>query len=105
MTRPDIAYSVWGGKWKLPILMYLFMNRKDRNYFLEIKRDTPGISANMLTKTLRSLEMNKLVKRTVHDTRPITVEYSITAHGKTLIPLAEALIKYGHEHRKVMQSK
>ena len=102
---PDIAYSVWGGKWKMPVLMYLFLNRKNRNYFMEIKRDTPGISANMLTKALRSLEMNKLVKRIVHDTKPVTVEYAITEHGKIFIPMVKALIECGRNHRKVMDSK
>jgi len=102
---PDIAYSVWGGKWKMPILMYLFLNRKDRNYFLQIKRGMPGISANMLTKELRHLEAHKMVKRTVNDAKLVTVEYAITEHGKTFIPLAKALIKLGREHRKVMESK
>lgn len=89
----------------MPILMYLFLNRKDRNYFLQIKRGMPGISANMLTKELRHLEAHKMVKRTVNDAKLVTVEYAITEHGKTFIPLAKALIKLGREHRKVMESK
>ena len=72
---------------------------------MQIGRDIGGISANMLSKELRDLEMNMLVKRTVHDTKPVTVEYAITEHGKTLIPVVEALIRWGIEHRKVIKSK
>ena len=72
---------------------------------MQIRRDIGGISANMLSKELRDLEMNMLVKRTVQDTKPVTVEYAITEHGKTFIPLVEALIRWGTEHRKIIKSK
>ena len=96
---------VLGGKWKTPILVYLAMNEKDRNCFLQIKHDLFGISAKMLSKELRDFEMNKMVKRTVHNTKPITVEYAITEHGKTFIPMVKALIECGMNHRKVIKSK
>ena len=101
----DDSIYVLGGKWKTPILVYLAMNEKDRNCFLQIKHDILGISANMLSKELRHFEMNKLVKRTIHNTKPITVEYAITEYGKTFIPLVEALIECGMRHRKVIKSK
>jgi DNA-binding HxlR family transcriptional regulator len=104
LSLHDSIY-VWGGKWKTLILIYLAMNEKGRNYFLQIKRDTQGISAKMLTKELRDLEMNNLVKRTVHRTKPITVEYAITEYGKTLVPVVKAFIKWGINHRKVIKSR
>jgi DNA-binding HxlR family transcriptional regulator len=76
-----------------------------RNCFMQIRRDIQGISANMLSKELRDLEMNMLIKRTVHETKPVTVEYAITEHGKTFIPVIETLIIWGMEHRKVIKSK
>ena len=72
---------------------------------MQIKRDIQGISANMLSKELRGLEMNLLVKRTVHHSKSVTVEYAITEHGKTFIPVVEALIRWGVKHRKVIKSK
>ncbi len=72
---------------------------------MKIKRDINGISAKMLSKELRDLEMNLLVKRTVHDTKPVTVEYAITEYGKTLIPVVTALINWGIKHRKAIKSK
>lgn len=104
LSLQDCTY-VWGGKWKTLILVYLAMNEKDRNCFLQIRRDMQGISAKMLSKELRDLEMNMLVKRTVHNTKPITVEYAITEYGKTLILVVEAFIKWGINHRKVIKSR
>jgi len=59
----------------------------------------------MLSKELRDLEMNRLVQRTVRNTRPITVEYAITEHGKTLMPVVQALIRWGRKHRALIKSK
>lgn len=72
---------------------------------MQMKRDIRGISAKMLSKELRDLEMNKLVKRTVRNTKPVTVEYAITEHGETFIPVLETLIKWGMKHRKVIKAK
>jgi DNA-binding HxlR family transcriptional regulator len=81
------------------------MNDKSSNLFLQIRRNIKGISAKMLSKELRDLEINGLVKRTVHDTRPVTVEYAISEHGKTLIPVMQVLIRWGSKHRKFIKSK
>ena len=72
---------------------------------MQIRRDIGGISANMLSKELRDLEMNMLVKRTVHDTKPVTVEYAITEHGKTLIPHVMGFIEWGIKHRQMIKSR
>jgi DNA-binding HxlR family transcriptional regulator len=70
-----------------------------------MRRDIKGISAKMLSKELRDLEVNRLVKRTVHNTRPVTVEYSITEHGKTFIPVIQVLIRWARRHRAIIKSK
>jgi DNA-binding HxlR family transcriptional regulator len=54
----------------------------------------------MLSKELRDLEMNELVKRTVYDTVPVVVEYSMTPYGETLEKLIEELQAWGIQHRK-----
>lgn len=99
------SIDVCCGKWKTTILVYLALNQAHSNCFLQIRRDLPGISAKMLSKELRDLEVNLLVKRTVQDTKPVTVAYAITEHGKTFIPVIEALIKWGILHRKVIKEK
>jgi DNA-binding HxlR family transcriptional regulator len=59
-----------------------------------------GITDKMLSKELRELEMNELVKRTVYDTVPVTVEYSMTSYGETLEKLIDELQAWGTLHRK-----
>lgn len=59
--------------------------------FGALKRRLEGISAKMLGQTLRSLERDGLVARTLRDARPIAVDYRLTARGRDLLPLARAL--------------
>src|SRR5436190_16769867 len=91
------ALDILSGKWKLPIIIALsFGNRR----FSELGKQVNGITDKMLSKELRELEMNELVKRTVYDTVPVVVEYSMTPYGKTLEKLIEELQKWGLNHRK-----
>ncbi|MCW5922873.1 MAG: helix-turn-helix transcriptional regulator [Saprospiraceae bacterium] len=86
-----------GGKWKLPILIALSFGNKR---FGELERDVEGITPKMLSKELRDLEENKLVQRTVYDTIPVTVEYSLTPYGRTLDEVIVSLRDWGKTHRK-----
>lgn len=86
------------GKWRLHIIMVLMCVGDLR--FKELQRHLPGISGKVLSKDLKDLEMNKLVKRTAFDTYPITVEYGLTDYGKTLEPVIKALQEWGLNHRK-----
>lgn len=54
----------------------------------------------MLSKELKELEINKLIKRTVLDSQPITVQYALTEHGLTLKTKINNLTEWGIEHRK-----
>ena len=90
------ALDVLNGSWKLPILVSL-TNSKKR--FKEISKDIVGISDKMLSKELKDLEMNHLVKRTVYDTFPPTVEYSVTEHTQTLQDVMFTLSEWGALHR------
>jgi DNA-binding HxlR family transcriptional regulator len=71
-----------GDKWTVPILVTLD-NRRIR--FNELHRSVGGISQRMLTVTLRSLERDGLVIRTVHATAPPRVEYELSDRGRSLI--------------------
>ena len=59
----------------------------------------------MLSKELKELEMNQLITRTVLDTQPITVQYQLTEHGKTLRTIIDNLIDWGIQHRKKIIEK
>jgi DNA-binding HxlR family transcriptional regulator len=91
------AMEALEGRWKLLILFSLSSGTKR---FKEISRDVNGITDRVLSKELKHLETNKLIKREVHDTFPPTVEYSITTHGKSLERVMEELHHWGLSHRK-----
>lgn len=88
--------DIINGKWKLPILIALSFGTKR---FKELERDIDGITPRMLSKELRDLEMNKLVIRTVHDSIPVSVEYSLSEYGKTLDGVIDAMRTWGKKHR------
>ena len=70
-----------------------------------MSKEIPKITDRMLSKELRELEMNKLVKRTVYDTIPVTVEYSLTDYGNSLDSVINELRKWGIQHRKLITGK
>ena len=59
-----------------------------------------GITDKTLSKELKSLESNQLIRRDVYDTFPPTVQYTITAHGLSLEKLLDELHFWGLSHRK-----
>ncbi|MEP7265218.1 MAG: helix-turn-helix domain-containing protein [Bacteroidota bacterium] len=96
------ALDVLSGRWKLPIIVSLKFGIKR---FKEISKEVTGISDKVLAKELKDLEINQLIKRTVYDTFPPTVEYSITEHGKSLFTVIDELKKWGVLHRKKIIGK
>ena len=68
--------------------------------FKKVEREIPGITAKMLSKELKDLEINELVLRTVHNTTLVTVEYELTEYGQTLEKVIEELRAWGVKHRK-----
>jgi len=97
------AMDVLSGKWKISIIAVLCYHHKRR--FSEILNDVQGISNKMLSKELKELEMNKLIKRTVLDTQPITVEYSLTDYGQELKTMIDQLSEWGKKHREKILSE
>ena len=96
------ALDILSGKWKLPIIISLSFGNKR---FSQMAKQIPGITDKMLSKELRELEMNQLVKRKVYDSVPVVVEYSMTEYGKTLGKLIEELQAWGIKHRKRILEK
>lgn len=86
------------GKWKILIVGTLLLNGTMR--FMELKKALNGIAAKKLSNDLQDLEVNKLIERKVVKSKPITVEYSITEHGRSLDNLIAELMDWGLNHRK-----
>ena len=86
-----------GNKWKLLILRNL-LARPWR--FNELRKSLDGISQNVLTESLRSMESDGIIVRTVYAEMPPRVEYSLTPKGESLKPIIEDLIKWSLEQYK-----
>jgi DNA-binding HxlR family transcriptional regulator len=97
------AMDVLSGKWKIYIISSICLYNKRR--FSDILNDVDGISNKMLSKELKELEVNKLVERTVLNTHPVTVQYGLTEHGKTLQTIITNLTDWGFQHRKEITGK
>lgn len=98
MMAVQDSMDVLSGKWKISIISSICYYNKRR--FSDILNDVVGISNKMLSKELKELEINKLIRRTVLDTQPVTVQYELTEHGLTLKTIINNLTDWGIEHRK-----
>lgn len=96
------ALDVLSGKWKLPIIIALSFGEKR---FTEISQEVNEITDRMLSKELRDLELNGLVKRNIQDSYPIKVTYALTEHAMSLHPVIEALKNWGILHKKTLQDE
>ena len=86
-----------GNKWKLLIIRNLIFNDKQR--FTDFLTSISGISKKVLTDDLRALEDNGLIERKVFAEVPPRVEYSLTALGKTLKPILDAMSVWGTDYK------
>ena len=81
-----------GGKWKIPVIWMLSLRPRR---FGELRRTLPGITQHMLTSTLRELEHDGLISRTVFAGLPLRVEYALTQDSAELCGVFEAMQKWG----------
>lgn len=66
--------------------------------FGELRDSIGGVTAKVLTETLRSMERDGLVTRTAHDVMPPRVDYALTPLGRTLVPPLQALRSWAQDH-------
>jgi DNA-binding HxlR family transcriptional regulator len=90
-----------GDKWSVLIVGML---GKGSLRFSELKRRIEGISQRMLTLTLRGLERDGLLTRTVTPSIPPRVDYELTTMGMTLLDPVLALAKWSERHRESIQA-
>jgi len=91
----DLVGEVLYGKWKIRLLWFINEGHKRPS---ELQRKIPDASRRVLTIQLKELEDHGLVARKIYPVVPPKVEYSLTALGKTLIPVVAALGQWGDEH-------
>ena len=83
-------------KWSLLVVELL---GEGTQRFSQLRREIDGISQRMLTLTLRRLERDGLVRRTVHAVVPPRVDYDLTPLGATLLEAVEPLVAWTRDHR------
>jgi DNA-binding HxlR family transcriptional regulator len=89
------ASAAMGGKWKLIIVYWL---SESPRHFARLRELMPGISQKVLTEQLRELVADEIVRRERTGAVPAPVVYSLTDYGQSLVPLVEALRRWGRGH-------
>ena len=98
----DILTSICS-KWGL-LVLYELSNGVRRHG--ELRRAIGGVSQKMLTQTLRTLERDRLVRRTIHPIVPPRVDYALSPLGKTLMPPLSTLYRWMERHlREIQQAR
>ena len=91
-----------GSKWKLLIMRNL-LARPWR--FNELKKDLEGISQKVLTDSLRSMEEDGIITRTVYPEVPPRVEYALSDLGESMRPIIDVMQRWGLEYQARMRQK
>ncbi|GAB3966567.1 hypothetical protein GCM10028806_07210 [Spirosoma terrae] len=92
----DTIYVI-GGKWRLPIINSICNGNKR---FRDIERSIPGITTRMLSRELKDMEANQLIRRTVIPTIPVAVEYTATEYCQSFGDIILEMIKWGKQHKE-----
>lgn len=82
-------------KWTVLVVTAL---ESETKRFSVLQREVGGVSQKMLTQTLRGLERDGLIKRTIYPTVPPKVEYSLTPLGQTLVLMLDAIRTWSETH-------
>lgn len=85
-------------KWALLVIYILDRSGQESMRFTEMKQQMPDISQKMLTTTLRTLEEDGYIVRTVFPEIPPRVEYALTARAQSLSPILESLLQWAAIH-------
>jgi len=97
----EAALEAISGKWKGLILFHL---QNDTRRFSELRKLIPDITQRMLTKQLRELEADKIIKRKIYPEIPPKVEYSMTDFGLTLKPVLKSLHVWGIKYIEKLEN-
>ncbi|WP_375451178.1 winged helix-turn-helix transcriptional regulator [uncultured Devosia sp.] len=100
-AAPDELLVVKPGKWTLIVITRL---RRDKRRFNELRRDITGISQKTLTSTLRELERDGFVSRTLFPTIPPRVDYELTELGHHFLDLADTWRQFAAQHRASVEA-
>jgi len=92
--------DIIGSKWNLFIIWHL---RTGVLRFTELQSRMCGVNSKTITKHLRDLEKQMIIDRKVYPEVPPRVEYTLTARGRALLPIIEAMLEWGGRYLPSMQ--
>jgi DNA-binding HxlR family transcriptional regulator len=95
------ALYVINGKWKLAVILCLVQSQKRFN---EIQHEITGVSAKVLAKELKDLELNGFITRNVYPTTPVSIIYEATGYSRTLKNVLGELSAWGEQHREKIKN-
>ncbi len=93
----ELTMSIIGGKYKAIILWHLIDNTLRYN---EIQKIIPKATPKMLSQQLKELEADGIINRKMYPVVPPKTEYSLTGLGRSLVPIIQALEKWGEGYFK-----
>ncbi len=96
----ELTLTIIGGKWKMLIMWHL--GKEGTKRFGELKSMMPGITQRMLVSQLRELEEDQIVHRKVYPVVPPKVEYSLTEHGRSLMPILKSMDEWGKNYMETV---
>jgi DNA-binding HxlR family transcriptional regulator len=92
----DTMYVI-GGKWKIPIILSIYIGNIRFN---DIANSIPQITNRVLSKELKHLEQNLMIKRTIVDDYPVRIEYTVTDYCLSIEMVAKPMEDWGKGHNK-----
>jgi DNA-binding HxlR family transcriptional regulator len=95
------AMEVINGKWRLAIIISIGAGNER---FSDIEESILGITPKALTKELKILETNKLIKREMSESTPVKITYSLEPYADTLAPIIYSLKDWGINHEKMISN-
>lgn len=90
------ALAAIGGRWKLFVVYRLSDGPR---HFAALRRSLPDVSAKVLAQQLREMQADGLVSRERSGPVPAVVHYALTPHGRSVLPVAEAIRHWGMAHQ------
>lgn len=97
----DLLAEVLYGKWKIRLLYFIHEGNKRPS---QLKRKIPGASIRTLNMQLKELETHELIEKTIYPQMPPKVEYSLTALGKSLIPVIITMGEWADNNQDKLRS-
>ncbi len=89
------ALDVMGDKWTLLIIRDLILGK---HLYIEMMQSPEGIASNILANRLQRLEQAEFISKRAYQSNPTRYEYHLTTKGQDLLPVLEAIVKWGEKH-------